>query len=107
MPGAPPPLPTSTIGPAQPATSGTARSESSSRTRRASAPPSEVSPGVARTASSQWSSSGGEDDDVPIRLRPLARGLDARDVLQPLVNRLPLHRCHRLERDPLAQLRAL
>src|SRR5262249_61489263 len=58
-----------------------------------------VRPGVARTALSHASS--GEDDDEPIWLRPLARGLHAREFLQPLVHDLALDGRHRLELDAL------
>src|SRR6185437_6802649 len=85
------------------------RSESARSTRRASASLRiPVSPGVATTARSQRSRrSAGKDDDVAIRLRPLARGGDARDVLEPLVHDLPLDRRHRVERHALARRRPL
>ena len=53
------------------------------RLARAARSSSAVRPGVATTARSQASS--GEDDDVAIRLLPLAQGRHACDVLQPLV----------------------
>src|SRR5262249_22563084 len=95
MPGTPPPEPTSTIGPSCEPTSGTARRESSSSTRRAASRSRAVRPGVATTARSQSSSE--LDDDVAIGLLAFARGADAVVVLQPLVDEAPLRRAHRLE----------
>src|SRR5919202_5051312 len=104
IPGAPPPEPTSTTGPSYPDTTSTPRSESSRSTRRASSSSrSDVSPGVATTAASQASSVNRRDDDVAVRLRALARGLDAVELLQPQVHDLSLDGGHRLELDRLAR----
>ena len=79
MPGAPPPRADVDDRPVERARRARRpRSESSSSTaapRRGRGAPS--GPGVATTAASQASS--GEDDDVAIRLRPLARGLRRRE----------------------------
>src|SRR6266542_2171263 len=102
MPGAPPPEPTSTTGSPSPRTSSRPRRESSSSTRLASETSAiAVRPGVATTAASQRSS--GADDDVPVRLRALARRLDPVELLQAHVDDLPLDRRHRLEIDRLAR----
>src|SRR5580765_3247299 len=102
MPGAPPPEPTSTIGPSKPETTSAPRSESSSSTRRASATSSiAVSPGVATSAASQRSRNG-DDDDVPIRLGPLARRLDPVELLEAYVHHFAFHRRHRVELDSVA-----
>src|SRR5919198_3968076 len=99
IPGAPPPEPTSTIGPSKPATMSAARRLSSSSIPLGS--PADVSPGVATTASSQRSSRGSlrGDDDVAIGLRALAACGHTREVLQPFVYDFPLHGGHRLELD--------
>src|ERR671924_1680399 len=126
IPGAPPPEPTSTIGPSSCSTTGTPRRLSSSSTRRASAGSfSEVRPGVSRTPAIQrcrrssasadrWKGSGEtgrfrrllgtsrEDDDEAIGLGPLARRLNAVGVLELEMDDLPLDRGHRLERNALA-----
>src|SRR5438128_7637938 len=100
MPGAPPPEPTSAIGPSFARTSSTARSESSSSTNRARSSESAVRPGAATTACSQLSSD--RDHDVAIGLVPLARRLDPVELLQPLVHEPALTGAHRLECDRLA-----
>src|SRR4051794_19152654 len=101
IPGAPPPEPTSTIDPGSARTSSSARSESStSSLRMASRSRSAVSPGIASRPSIQRSS--GEDDDIAVRLRTLARRLDALELLQAQVDDLALDRRHRLELDALA-----
>src|SRR6185503_14737019 len=61
----------------------------------------DVSPGVARTARSQLSACG-ENDDVTVRLGSLGRRLDALELLQAEVHDLPLDRGHRLELDAAA-----
>src|SRR5579884_4114508 len=100
MPGEPVPEPTSTIAPSNRSTSGTARSASSRRIRRASYNErSAVSPRSATTASSQLSSR--LDDDVAVRLRALGERLDAVVVGEAQVHDLPLDRRHRLEFDPV------
>src|SRR5205809_1141427 len=106
IPGAPPPLPTSTIVPLRRDTSSAPRSESSRSTRRAS-PTSRiaVSPGVATTPRSHSSSR--EDDDEPIRLGSLARGLHAAALLEELVHDLALDGRHRLELHALTAVRTL
>src|SRR6266566_58625 len=104
MPGAPPPEPTSTIGPTKRRTTSRALRLSSTCTRRASSRSRiEVKPGVARRTSSQRSSrsSTRRDHDEPVRLGPLAGGHHAGIVLQPQVHDLPLNRGHRLELDAL------
>ena len=105
-------------GPLSAPTSGRPRSASSSSTRRAS-PRSRIAgqagcgderrqPPVEHVHHSgrlraQTSASARDDHHVPVRLGALARRLDLGVVLERLVDDLPLHRCHRLERDARAR----
>src|SRR5579862_1905712 len=111
MPGAPPPEPTSTTGPSLSRKRSAARSESSSRTRRASSRPSAVRPDVSTTARSHastalWSSDKRLlrrfHDDVAMRLVALALRRDAVEPLQTLVHEPPVGGAHRLEPDRAA-----
>ena len=78
-----------------------ARARAASPREALAAPPrrrrSPSAPAWRRRLASQRSS--GADDDVPVRLRALARRLDAVELLQPHVDDLPLDRRHRLELD--------
>src|SRR4051812_44951488 len=107
IPGAPPPDPTSTMEPSDPATTSAAARLSTTCWRYAawgSVIP--VSPGASSSSSSHTASRGSllgwkRDDDVAIRLGPLAARLEA-ELLQVDVNDLPLDGCHRLQADLLA-----
>src|SRR5205814_8787298 len=105
IPGAPPPEPTSTIGPSNRLTTSSASRLSLTCTRQASARSRiEVRPGVSRRASNQRPSRSSTrlDHDEPVRLGALARRRHAGIFLQPEVDDLPLDRSHRLELDTLA-----